>query len=288
MGLHSPQRRFRTFVPAGPLRGPIGRPEVRTCLADSVCPSKRAEGVDTCRGRLIPLRGELSLVGLIVGEVNDRYVPAAGRRVFTPLYDAVNAVAMRQGRWRPRLVERALDSRALSSPAPLRILDLGCGTGEMALAIARASPAVQLIGVDGDPDILERAALKARAAGIGLELHEALADRLPLPDANVDCVVSTLMFHHLAPSAKRAALTEARRVLVPGGRLLICDIGRASDPLMRAAFFAVQLLDGFPNTRAHARGELPEIVSQSGFSPVTVFARYRTGGGTLDLIEALR
>jgi len=188
---------------------------------------------------------------------------------------------MRQGQWRPRLVERALGAAA----AP-RILDLGCGTGEMALAIARASPAVKLIGVDGDADVLERAAAKARAAGVELELHEALADRLPLPDASVDCVVSTLMFHHLVPSTKRAALAEARRVLVPGGRLLICDIGRASDPLMRAAFFAVQLLDGFPNTRAHARGELPEIVSQSGFSAATVFGRYRTGGGTLDLIEA--
>ena len=213
--------------------------------------------------------------------MSDRYVPAAGRRVFTPLYDTVNALAMRQGQWRPRLVERAL-----GSAAAMRILDLGCGTGEMALAIARASPAVQLIGVDGDADVLERAAAKARAAGVELELHEALADRLPLADASVDCVVSTLMFHHLVPSTKRAALAEARRVLVPGGRLLICDIGRASDPLMRAAFFAVQLLDGFPNTRAHARGELPEIVSQSGFSAVTVFARYRTGGGTLELIEA--
>jgi hypothetical protein len=50
----------------------------------------------------------------------------------------------------------------------------------------------------------------------------------------------------------------------------------------------VQLLDGFPNTRAHARGELPEIISHAGFSAVTVFGRYRTGGGTLDLIEAQR
>jgi ubiquinone/menaquinone biosynthesis C-methylase UbiE len=219
----------------------------------------------------------------MVGEMSDRYVPAAGRGIFTPLYDTVNAAAMRQGQWRPRLVERALGAGA----AP-RILDLGCGTGEMALAIARASQAVTLIGVDGDGDVLERAAGKARAAGVELELHEALADHVPLPDASVDCVVSTLMFHHLGPSAKRAALAEARRVLVPGGRLLICDIGRASDPLMRAAFFAVQLLDGFPNTRAHARGELPEIVSQAGFSSVKVFGRYRTGGGTLDLIEALR
>jgi len=203
--------------------------------------------------------------------------------VFTPLYDTVNAVAMRQGQWRPRLVERAL-----GSGAPPRILDLGCGTGEMALAIARVSPGVKLIGVDGDADVLERAAAKARAEGIELELHEALADRVPLPDANVDCVVSTLMFHHLGPSVKRAALAQARRVLHPGGRLLVCDVGRASDPLMRAALFAVQLLDGFANTREHARGELPEIVSQAGFSAVTVFGRYRTGGGTLDLIEAQR
>jgi hypothetical protein len=57
---------------------------------------------------------------------------------------------------------------------------------------------------------------------------------------------------------------------------------------MRAAFFAVQLLDGFAGTREHARGELPEMISQAGFSAVTVFGRYRTGGGTLDLIEGLR
>jgi ubiquinone/menaquinone biosynthesis C-methylase UbiE len=215
--------------------------------------------------------------------VSDRYVPAAGRGIFTPLYDTVNAVAMRQGQWRPRLVERALGAAA----AP-RILDLGCGTGEMALAIARVRPGVKLIGVDGDGDVLARAAVKARAAGVELELHEALADRVPLADADVDCVVSTLMFHHLLPPAKRAALAEARRVLAPGGRLLVCDLGRAGDPLMRAAFFAVQLLDGFANTREHARGELPEIISQAGFSDVTVFGRYRTGGGTLDLIEALR
>jgi ubiquinone/menaquinone biosynthesis C-methylase UbiE len=217
------------------------------------------------------------------GNVNDRYVPAAGRALFTPLYDAVNAMTMRQGRWRPRIVERAL-----SGTAPTRILDLGCGTGAMALALAEASPSATVIGVDGDPEVLERARAKARAEGIELELHEALADRLPIPDANVQCVVSTLVFHHLAPAMKRDALMEVRRVLEPGGRLLICDLGRPNDPVMRAAFFAVQLLDGFANTRAHARGELPEIVSQAGFSSVTAFARYRTGGGALELIEALR
>ena len=61
----------------------------------------------------------------MVGAVSDRYVPAAGRGVFTPLYDTVNALAMRQGQWRPRLVERAL------APPPRR------GSWISAVALAR-------------------------------------------------------------------------------------------------------------------------------------------------------
>jgi ubiquinone/menaquinone biosynthesis C-methylase UbiE len=126
------------------------------------------------------------------------------------------------------------------------------------------------------------------AAGVELELHEALADLVPLPDASVDCVVSTLVFHHLPPTVKRGALAEAHRVLALRGRLLICDIGRAHDPIMRAAFFAVQLLDGFETTRESARGGLLQIVSDAGFEDVSIVQRFRTGGGTLDLIEATR
>jgi hypothetical protein len=73
---------------------------------------------------------------------------------------------------------------------------------------------------------------------------------------------------------------------VPGGRLLLADPGRAQDPLMRLAFLAVQVLDGFRNARENASGRLPGVIAEAGFSAVTVVGRYRTGARTLELIEA--
>ena len=209
-------------------------------------------------------------------------MPAAGRAVLTPLYDAVNAVTMRQGRWRPVLIAR------VRAQGACRFLDLGCGTGAMAIAVGRELPSARVIGIDGDPEVPRRARDNAASVGVKLELHEALADAVPLSDASVDCVVSTLVFHHLPPKVKRDALAEARRVLIPGGRLLICDVGRAQDPLMRGMFFLVQLLDGFKTTQENAQGKLPQIVAEAGFRDVVVLQRFRTGGGTLDVIEGTR
>jgi ubiquinone/menaquinone biosynthesis C-methylase UbiE len=214
--------------------------------------------------------------------VSERYVPAAGRSVLTPVFDAVNAVTMRQRLWRPLLVERARTAGAR------RILDLGCGTGAMAIALARDLSAAKVIGIDGDPAVLRRARAKAAKLGVELELHEALADAIPLADESVDCVISTLVFHHLPAEVKRGALVEARRVLTPGGRLLICDVGRSQDPVMRAVFFLVQLLDGFETTRENVKGKLPQLVAESGFNDVAILWRVRTGGGSLDVIEANR
>lgn len=246
-------------------------------------PSSATRALSIALRRVVALgKGAAASESRKTGGVSDRYVPAAGRAALTPAFDAVNAVAMRQGQWRPLVVARTRAQR------PSRILDLGCGTGAMAIALGHGLPGARLIGIDGDPQVLRRANARARAAGVSLELHEALADRIPLPDSCVDCVVSTLVFHHLSPTVKRDALAEIRRVLMPRGRLLICDVGRAQDPIMRAAFFLVQLLDGFTTTRENAGGKLPQIVAEAGFKDVTVVGRFRTGGGTLDLIEATR
>jgi hypothetical protein len=86
--------------------------------------------------------------------------------------------------------------------------------------------------------------------------------------------------------AKLRSLAEARGVLRLGERLVIADWGAPHDPLMRAAFFVLQLLDGFQTTREHAAGRLPSLVAQAGFSRVSVGARWRTLWGSLELITA--
>lgn len=99
-------------------------------------------------------------------------------------------------------------------------------------------------------------------------------------------MVSSLLFHHLAPETKRAALAEARRVLRPGGRLHVVDWGRPRDPAMAAAFFALRVVDGFENTRDHVSGGFPAMLASAGLRDVRLEDRLRTAWGSLELLTA--
>ncbi|MEJ7824760.1 MAG: methyltransferase domain-containing protein [Solirubrobacteraceae bacterium] len=209
-----------------------------------------------------------------------RYVPAAGRVGSTRMYDRSIAVTMREEHWRPVLRDRMLSD----VPASGQVVDVGAGTGTLAIAIAQARPDVTVTAVDGDAEILALAQAKPGAERV--QWRGGLADDLPLDDGTVDAVVSSLVLHHLDPSTKQRALTEVARVLRPGGHLHIADWGPPATPLLRAAFFVLQVLDGFDGTRDHAAGRIPELVCASGFSDVHVHRRLRTAWGTLELLEA--
>jgi SAM-dependent methyltransferase len=214
------------------------------------------------------------------GVTESRYVPAAGRGLLTRFYDPAMAVTMREGRWRPRLVE----SIAGTLPHGGTVVDVGAGTGTLAIALGERRPDAEIVAVDGDPEALAIARAKPGAGGIAW--HTGLAGELPRGDHSADAVVMSLLLHHLAPDDKAHALAEAHRVLRAGGRLHIADWGRPHDPLMRGAFLVVQALDGFANTRDHAAGRVASLVAAAGFRSVALIDRYRTAVGTLELIAA--
>lgn len=198
------------------------------------------------------------------------------------LYDPVLALTMRERTFRARL--RVQVVAGLSAGAT--VVDVGCGTGTFAIALAAGEPAVDVTGVDGDAEALRRA--KAKPGAERVEWRLGLADALPLDDGMTDRVVMSLVLHHLAPATRSAALREAVRILRPGGRLHVADLGRPSDPAMRAAFLLVRLMDGFDRTRDHAAGRLPALLTDAGLAIVEHHDSLRTAWGTLDLLSGVR
>ena len=212
----------------------------------------------------------------------ERYVPAAGLPGLTRFYDPIIAVTMREQLFRGKLMRQVL----ADLPGDGRIADVGAGTGTFAIALAQAAPDTTVVAVDGDPEALTIAAAKPGAAAV--EWEHGLAAELPLPDQSCDRVTMSLLLHHLDAAGKRAALTEAHRVLRDGGSLHIADWGRAQDPLMLGANLVLAIFDGFDGIRDHAAGRLPALVEDAGFAAVERHDRLRTAAGTLELLSALR
>ena len=210
----------------------------------------------------------------------DRYLPALRFPALTRVYDPLIRLTTRESLFKRRLVEQA-------APGPgQRVLDLGCGTGTLALLVKERQPAAEVVGLDADPEMLGQARSKAERAGVELRLDEGFSTELPYPDSSFDRVLSTLFFHHLDPESKRRTTREIARVLDRGGELHVADWGRPSDPLMAAAFLGVRLFDGFENTRESARGELPAIFEQAGLDDPEQTGSMRTVFGTLALYRA--
>jgi 2-polyprenyl-3-methyl-5-hydroxy-6-metoxy-1,4-benzoquinol methylase len=96
------------------------------------------------------------------------------------------------------------------------VLDIGCGTGTLAIVAKRQVGANgRVFGIDASPEMIARATLKASKAGIDASFKNAVAEALPFPDAQFDVVLSTLMLHHL--------LRKLRQQCVPCSMLSCCS-----------------------------------------------------------------
>jgi ArsR family transcriptional regulator len=156
-------------------------------------------------------------------------------------------------------------------PQSAVVLEIGIGTGGLLKELA--SRASQLIGVDHSPAMLEEARRRLADQGVsGVELRLGEMTHLPLPDSSVSCVVANMVLHHAADPA--AVLEEIRRVLTPGGTLLLADLARHERETVREQLadqwlgFEVEELNGWLKAAGFISVTIENIVASSGQEPV--------------------
>lgn len=211
-----------------------------------------------------------------------RYVPALRLHRLTPWYDAVVRTTIRERTFKQALIEQA------AFRPEHRVLDVGCGTGTLAIRIKEQYPNLDIVGLDVDAEILRRASIKAQRADASVSLLRALSDDLPLAAEGFDRVVSSLLFHHLSWEAKKRTGLELFRILKPGGALHVADWGPANNALMRSMFLFIQLLDGLANTQDNVSGRLVTLLQQCGFVEVEGLQSWNTVFGTIVLYRAVK
>jgi ubiquinone/menaquinone biosynthesis C-methylase UbiE len=213
----------------------------------------------------------------LFGRVNAEpspFTPALGYRSLTRWYDLAVRLTLPEQRLRKTLLT------ILAAQPGETVLDFGSGTGKNLALLCESGVPLNLHGVDIDADVLPIA--KRRLARFPSKPELTLYDGLRLPYAGnaFDRVFSMQVFHHLTTAQKGAALLELKRVLKPGGLMVLADWGKPSNVMMRAGYVGVQLVDGFETTQDNCRGLLPEFISGAGFSDVMEVKRLNTLLGT--------
>ncbi len=204
------------------------------------------------------------------------FVPAAGRDWLLPFYDPLMRL-LGGDRIKGPMIEAA------ETRPGHRVLDLGCGTGTLALMIRERCPEAKVVGLDPDPKALAIARSKAERVGVAVDWRQGFADDLPFEDGSFDRVVSSLVFHHLPPDVVRATVPELRRVLKPGGSVWVLDFSHGGTHGFHGllAWFTSHQHGG-----EDVAGELPTLMEGAGLLAAEAKPYGRTFMGSLVLTHA--
>jgi ubiquinone/menaquinone biosynthesis C-methylase UbiE len=205
------------------------------------------------------------------------YIPAFGKDALLPFYDLLTR-ALGMGKVYDTLVAQA------DLGDGLRVLEIGCGTGNVTTRVKRAAPGADVVGIDPDPLALARSQRKAQGLS-GIRFERAYAQQLPFGDGEFDRALSSMMLHHLDEDVKAGALAEVYRVLRPGGQFHIVDIG--GHATVHHGLAARWTKDN-PHAAGNLGDAIPRLLRSTGFECTQVGTRRNRFIGQLTFYRGIR
>jgi ubiquinone/menaquinone biosynthesis C-methylase UbiE len=196
-----------------------------------------------------------------MSDTNEEYIPALSYRFLTPFYDLIQKYIVRDVRYKSLLIVQA------DIQPGQQVLDLGCGTGTLAIMAKLAQPSANVTGLDADPDMLKVAKYKSAQMKAQVKFDVGFTEKLPYPDESFDRVLSSIMIHHLKTPDKIQTAREVYRVLKPGGQLHIVDFGT---PVTWYGKLLGPLLHKFEEANDNIDGKLPEFFGAPGLKTEVV------------------
>jgi ubiquinone/menaquinone biosynthesis C-methylase UbiE len=211
-----------------------------------------------------------------MSSTNEEYIPALSYRFLTPFYDFIQKYIVRDVRYKSLLIEQA------NIQPGHHVLDLGCGTGTLAIMAKQAQPGAEVAGLDADPDMLKVAKYKSAQQKVPVSFDVGFTNKLPYPDESFDRVLSSIMIHHLKTPHKIQTAQEVYRILKPGGQLHIIDFGK---PVTWYGKILGPLLHKFEEANDNIEGKLPEVFGAPGLK-TEVRGNFWTFFGDLAFLRA--
>jgi len=213
-----------------------------------------------------------------MANTKDEYIPALSYRFLTPFYDFIQKYIVRDVRYKSLLLEQA------DIKPGQHVLDLGCGTGTLAIMAKLTQPSADVSGLDADPDMLKVARFKSNEQHAPVKFDVGFTNKLPYPDATFDRVVSSIMIHHLKTPDKETTAHEVFRVLKPGGQLHIIDFGK---PYTLYGKILGPFLYKFEEANDNIEGRLPEIFGTPGLK-TEIVGHFWTFFGDLAFLKGVK
>ncbi len=209
-------------------------------------------------------------------------LPTEGRVLIkaAKIYDAVQPfVTLGQEAGLNRFI-----ASCFSSPGRLKVIDVGCGTGQLANLIAEGNRDITITGIDASLPMIQVAS-KKRAIPERCSFIQALGEDIPFEDSSFDAAVSALFFHHVKKSLKLKCMQEIHRILKPGGKLIIADMDRPYNPAGALLSYGAWILLRQPEIKENIDGIIGPLLREAGYINIKKINRF---SGYINVTEAFK